>query len=69
MSGESLERVWVVVRVPRGATSADGATVHSGFTQPHPAHLVCDLLNDENRDSSDEFRVLEMPLQLFRLGR
>lgn len=60
MCGDSSEKVWAVVRVRKGSALADDASAHSGFTNPGPAHLVCDLLNDEYSDSPDEFRVLEM---------
>lgn len=57
----ALENVWVVVRVRKGSTSPEEVSVHTGFTDPRPAHLLCDILNDKHPDSSEEFRVLEMP--------
>ncbi len=59
--GEAIEKVWVVVRVRKGSTSLDDASLHTGFTDPRPAHLICDILNDQHQNSKDEFRVVEMP--------
>lgn len=61
MSVETVEKVWVVVRVPKGSTSVGEASVHTGFTDPRPAHLICDILNEQHRQSAYEYRVLEMP--------
>ncbi len=53
--------VWVVVRVRRGSTSPEDASLHTGFTDPLPANLLCDILNDKSQNAPFEFRVLEMP--------
>lgn len=58
---EFFEKVWVVVRVKKGSTSLADASLHTGFTDPRPAHLICDILNDQHHNSEDEFRVVEMP--------
>ncbi len=67
MSEPSPHKVWVVVRVRRGCTSPDDASIHTGFTDPGPANLLCDILNDKNSKAPFEFRVMEMPR--FRLKR
>ncbi len=53
--------VWVVVRLLKGSNSPEDASLHTGFLEANPAYLLCDILNEKNRDERYEFRVLEMP--------
>ncbi|MGH8248859.1 MAG: hypothetical protein ACREUU_20820, partial [Gammaproteobacteria bacterium] len=61
MSAEPEEKVWVVIRVPKGSEAPEEASIHTGFVTPGPAYLLRDILNDKNQEPRYEFRVLEMP--------
>ncbi len=61
MPEPAADKVWVVVRVPKGSRSPDEVSIHKGFYDRRAAELICDILNRQNENPQDEFRVLEMP--------